>query len=244
MIEGSTQVMNCLSFADDAAGALAEYAHAGLHLEPDVFEREFCDELIAIANEFPAVKAGNFRTVLQPHRASTVFMEALTHADVTGIMRQILGGKISGIQTQFFYGKPGTPGFQPHQDSKFVNAPRGKFASVWIALTDVTKENGSLYVYPGSCREPLLDVEEVQAEETPLQDLNALRLRCIVPDQYRPVDVEMRRGSGLFFDGHTVHGSHRNNSERYRYALLMTYIARGTSFFPGRYANREEVYID
>jgi phytanoyl-CoA hydroxylase len=236
--------MDCLPFTEDAAGALVGYAHAGMHLEPDVFEPEVCDELVAIANQFPGVKVGNFRTVLQPHRLSGAFLDALAHPRVTGIMRQILGAKISGIQTQFFYGKPGTPGFQPHQDSKFVNAPPGKFASVWIALTDVSRENGCLYVYPGTCREHLLEVEEVAAEETMLQDMNALRLRCIVPDKYKPVDMAMEKGSAVFFDGHTVHGSHRNVSERHRYALLMTYVARGTSFVPGRYANREEVYVD
>jgi ectoine hydroxylase-related dioxygenase (phytanoyl-CoA dioxygenase family) len=228
----------------DGAGALAGYSREGAHIEPNVFKPGLCDRLIAIASEFPAVKAGDFRTVLQPHRHSQAFLEALRHPRVTGILKQILGAKISGIQTQFFYGKPGTPGFQPHQDSKFVKAPRGRFASVWIALTDVSRENGCLYIYPGSYRERLLDVEEVDAKESMLQDINALRLRCIVPDKYKPVDIAMQKGGAVFFDGYTVHGSHPNASQRHRYALLMTYVARGTAFVAGRYAHREEVFID
>src|SRR5882762_9727560 len=132
------------TFAGDPAGALAEYAQSGAHVEPRVLEPELCDELIGVANEFPAVKRGDFRTALQPHRASDTFLRALKHPRVAAIMSGILGGAISGIQTQFFYGKPGTPGFQPHQDNSIVNAPRGKFASVWIALKDVSRHNGCL----------------------------------------------------------------------------------------------------
>ena len=215
-----------------------------MHIEPSVLELALCDELIQVASEFPAVKRGDFRTVLQPHREHAAFMRALRHPRVKAIMTPILGGEISGIQTQFFYGKPGTPGFQPHQDNSFVNAPRGKFASVWVALADVSRENGGLYMYPGSFREALLDVQEVEAKETMLQDVNALKFRCVIPEKYKPVDVEMKKGSAAFFDGYTVHGSHDNRSDRSRYALLMTYIARGAQFKTGRYAQREEVAID
>jgi phytanoyl-CoA hydroxylase len=231
-------------FAKDPAAALRAYGDTGMHIEPDVLPGAICDRLISIANEFPAVKAGDYRTVLQPHRKSDEFLAVLRHPSITQILERMLGGKISGIQTQFFYGKPGTPGFQPHQDNRFVNAPVGKFASVWIALTDVDKHNGGLYIYPGTCHEPLLDIEEVEAEETLLQDANALRLRCKIPDRYQPVDVSLKKGGAAFFDGHTVHGSYANASQGHRYALLMTYVARGVSFVPGRYAQREEVLID
>lgn len=54
----------------------------------------------------------------------------------------------------------------------------------------------------------------------------------------------MNKGSAAFFDGHTVHGSHANNSGEFRYALLLTYVRRGVKFVPGRYAQREEVPIN
>jgi ectoine hydroxylase-related dioxygenase (phytanoyl-CoA dioxygenase family) len=234
----------CATFAEEPAKALREYRNTGFYIEPAIFSPEFCDELIAIANDFPAVKAGDFRTALQPHRQAGAFLKALRHPRVAEILAQILGGKVSGLQTQFFYGKPETPGFHPHQDSRYVNAAPGKFVSVWVALTDVSRENGGLYIYPGSFREALLETEEVPAPETNLQDMNALRSRCIVPERYKPVDLAVKKGGAVFFDGHAVHGSHTNRSNKHRYALLMTYIARGASFDPGRFAHREEVYLD
>jgi len=232
------------TFADAPDLALKAYAEAGFHVEPDVLAHGLCDRLVEIANEFPARKQGDFRTVLQPHRREDAFLQALRHAGVTRILRLILGAEIAGIQTQFFYCQPGTPGFQPHQDNRYVNAPRGTFASAWVALTDVSPQNGGLILYPGSHKEPLLDVEEVAFEETPLQDANAMRLRCVIPVKYKPLDLYLKKGTAAFFDGHTVHASHPNTSNGPRYALLMTYVRRGVSFTPGKYAQRDSVSID
>ena len=233
---------NAVAIGGDSA--LAAYFDLGLHIETSAFPLDFCDRLISVAKTFPAVLSGDFRTVLQPHTREPIFMEALRHSGVTRVMQKILGGEISGLQSQFFYGKPGTPGFQPHQDNRYVNAPSGAFASAWVALTDVGASNGGLYIYPGSRQEPLLEVEEVEAQESMLQDNNALRLRCVVPDKYVSQDVQMRKGDAIFFDGNTIHGSYVNNSNADRFALLLTYIRRGTPFTAGRYAQREEVPID
>jgi ectoine hydroxylase-related dioxygenase (phytanoyl-CoA dioxygenase family) len=236
--------MNSMAtFASAADSALRSYQQSGLHVEPGVFADGFCDHLVAEANRFPAVVAGDYRTALQPHRRSDLFLQALKHPQVAGIIRRLLGGDISGIQTQFFYCKPGTPGFQAHQDNRFVNAPQGAFASVWIALVDVSPENGGLIMYPGSHNEPLLDVVDVPYQESVLQDSNAVRLKCVVPDAYKPMDLSLKKGAAAFFDGHTVHASHANRSAGHRYSLLMTYVRRGVPFTAGTYAQRDEVAI-
>lgn len=231
-------------FAYAPRQASERFFETGSHVEPNVFDHEFCDKLIDEANTFPAVKQGNYRTALQPHMHSELFLQALRNPTVTRIVRGLLGDPISGLQTQFFYCKPGTPGFQPHQDNWFVQAPRGKFASVWLALADIGKVNGCLYVYPGTQGQPLLTVEEIAAQESMLQDTNARRLRCAVPSDFTPVDLEIPKGGAVFLHGHTVHGSHANESNRCRYALLQTYIVRGAPYVAGRYAHREEIPLD
>ena len=232
------------TFSLQSVHMMAQYQESGLHLEKNLLDSKTCDDLITIANDFDAVKSGDFRTVLQPHRISEKFMQMLVHPGIVRVVRQIVGEKISALHSQFFYGKPETPGFQPHQDNRFVNAPAGQFVSVWIALTDVSKENGGLFIYPGTHREPLLDVNEVPFEESLLQDRNALRLQCSVPANYNSIDLVMSKGSCAFLDGNTVHGSYRNDSEKNRHALLITYIRRGAPFVPGQYAKREEIPID
>ena len=187
-------------FSADPRAASENYRKTGFHVEPDLFPPSLCDELVEVANRFPEVLKGNFRTVLQPHRQSDVFLDTLRRPQVVRIVREFIGGSISAVQSQFFYCMPGTPGFQPHQDNRFVNAPQGAFASAWVALCDVDRNNGGLILYPGSHGEPLLDTESVDYEETSLQDVNAVRLRCRIPDQYKPLDLRMTQGSVVFFD--------------------------------------------
>ena len=44
---------------------------------------------------------------------------------------------------------PGTKGFSPHQDNTYVKAEINTFVcGSWIALTDVSKENGGLMIWP------------------------------------------------------------------------------------------------
>ena len=231
-------------FALKPEQSLSQYIETGLHLEKSLIDPDTCDELIAVAKEFPAFKLGDCRSAMQPHLVSDKFMAMLFNPDLISIMRQLIGTEISAIHSQFYYGEPGTPGFQPHQDNRFVNAPAGQFASAWLALTNVAKENGGLYIYPKTHLESLLDVEEVAFEESHLQDSNALRLRCVIPAKYNSIDLIMPKGSCAFFDGNTVHGSYQNESEQNRYALLITYIRRGAPFVSGQHAKRKEIPID
>jgi phytanoyl-CoA hydroxylase len=232
------------SFEFHPEQSLHQYNEIGLHLEKNLIDTNTCNELIAIANELPAYKLGDCRSAMQMHLNSNKFMDVISNIKIVSIMRQLIGEKISAIHSQFYYGEPGTPGFQPHQDNRFVNAPVGQFASAWIALTDVSKENGGLYIYPKTHLEPLLEVEEVSFEESLLQDRNALRLRCKIPANYNFIDLTMPKGSCAFFDGNTVHGSYRNESKQNRYALLITYIRRGAPFVSGQHAKRKEIPID
>ena len=108
----------CCSFKDSAPEALMQYKENGFHIETGVFESSFCDALIEEANCFPAARSGDFRTALQPHKHSEIFRRALRHPVISSVMSLILGAPISGLQTQFFYGRPGAPGFRPHQDRR------------------------------------------------------------------------------------------------------------------------------
>jgi phytanoyl-CoA hydroxylase len=173
-----------------------------------------------------------------------VFLNALRNVRIVKIMEHLLGDKVSGLQTQFFYCQPGTQGFAAHQDNFYVQAPQDDFASVWTAIDDVTVENGALVLYPGTHKEPLLPVEPcpfhtVQAG----QDINANRMQVVIPPQYKGVDCPMPAGRAAFFHGHTVHSSHPNISNGTRRALLMTYLKKGSAFRPGNNARREEVDV-
>lgn len=220
------------------------YAEHGCFCMDGLWTRAEVDEIVAAASDLPTARDGTFGPAMHPHRLNAVFHRALCKPSIVAIMEIMLGGKVSGLQTQFFFCRPGTQGFASHQDNFYVQAPPNDFASVWTAIDDVTVENGALILYPGTHKEPLLPVEPcpfhtVQAG----QDINANRVQTVIPSHYAGVDCQMPSGRAAFFHGHTVHASHPNVSNRTRRALLMTYLRRGSTFRPGNNARREEVDV-
>ena len=222
----------------------AFYEENGYFIQEGVFTDAECGAMIEASQALENAQNGTHRPSMMPHRINELYLKAMAKPSLAGIMEQLVGGKPAGIQTEFFYCKPGTRGFSLHQDNFFVEAPLGQFASAWCALTDVTPENGGLIVYPGTHKEGLLPVRKLEMGAHAGQDPNANNEECIVPPQYKPITPSVPKGAALFIHGHLVHGSNPNMSERWRQVLLCTYIRSGAAFRAGRYAQRAEVELE
>jgi ectoine hydroxylase-related dioxygenase (phytanoyl-CoA dioxygenase family) len=233
-----------LSFQTDPEAAFAAYQQLGYHIEPDLFSSKQCDELIAASRSLPSYVDSTLVPVMNPHKLEPVFLSALRHPPLVGIMERILGGPVSGLQTQFFFCRPGTPGFTKHQDNFYVRSKPDTFASAWIALEDVSAANGGLTIYPGSHREPILPTEVVEQPDNIGQDPNANRQQVILPPFYAAVDICLPKGAVVLIHGHVVHQSHQNSTrDRFRHALLMLYLRQGEPFRPGFSAGRAEIEV-
>jgi ectoine hydroxylase-related dioxygenase (phytanoyl-CoA dioxygenase family) len=225
-----------LSHLDEAKQA---YLEQGYFIENNVFSDQECQQLILASKSLENAKNATHRPQMMAHKHNSLYLYALRHPTIVKIMHVLVGGEAKGLQTEFFYCKPGTRGFSLHQDNFFVQAPIGAFASAWIALTDTHQKKGGLIVYPGSHQAGLLPVRKISASKDAAQDPNANNEEVIVPSEYRPMNVSVPKGSVLFLHGHVVHGSNPNESDEWRYVLLNTYIRKDESFRPGNYANRE-----
>jgi phytanoyl-CoA hydroxylase len=232
------------SFASDSEAALKNYWELGYHIETGIWEEEQLDEIIQAAQNFPSFKDGTYAPLMQPHRSDSVFLAALRNPNIVKIMEQLCSGQVSGLQSEFFYGKPGTPGFTKHQDNSFLEAKPDSFASAWTAMQDVTADMGALVGYLGSHREPVLPIVKVESHDQSLsQDPNANHEEVVLPSDYESLPLTMPRGSVLFIHSHFVHSSGGNTSDRFRSALLLTYIRSGEPFRPGNTAKRSEVEL-
>jgi len=223
---------------------IAEWHDNGYFIIPDVINDSICQELIDASDHLPPAKEGTFLPHIHPHRFSQSFVDVFCNKKITKTMETLLGGRIYGIQTEYFFCKPGTTGFSAHQDNYYIKAKRGVFGSAWLALEDVVEKNGCLVVYKGSHVEPLLPIREIIVKNSPGQDPDAIRQEVILEDdKYEQIDVCVNAGSAVFVHGHIVHRSHNNNSNRSRNVLLMTYIRQGEDFRKGFSAKREIVDI-
>lgn len=224
--------------------ALKQYHEVGYHLEPNLLTAQECDDLIESAKNLPTYQDGSFKPVMHPHRIEPKFLVALKNKKIIQILELLVNGKVNAIQSQFFFGRPGTKGFVMHQDNYYVQSSRDGFASAWCALTDVDPSNGGLIAYPKTHLEPILPMEPVERHDNFGQDPNATYQQTILPDGYEPVDLYVPKGSVVFLHGHNVHKSHDNTTQdRFRQALLMTYIRQGEKFRPGFAAQRAEVDV-
>lgn len=216
----------------------------GFTIGEALISSEDCDRVRVYARSLESFTSGKLTPVMNPHRIDPRFLEIMTLPTLVSAMESLLGGRVSGLQTQYFYGRPGTRGFTRHQDNFYIQAPKDSFGSAWLALGDVSVENGGLIVWPGSHNEPLMPVHPVPQATTFGQDPNANSQECELPDSYKAFDVVAPKGSVVFLHGHTVHASHQNiTADRYREVLLMTYLRQGEPFRAGFSAKREEFNV-
>lgn len=236
-------MVNSLSFFKEPENVLAQYHETGFHIEENVFTDIECQKLIDASMQLENAKNGTYRPFMMPHRHDEIFLTALKNPAIAKIISALVGGEAVGLQSEFFYCKPGTRGFSLHQDNFYVEAQQGVFASAWCALTDTYAEKGGLIVYPGTNKEGNLPVEKLTLPPEAGQDPNANNEQTIVPPQYKAVNAKVPKGAVLFIHGHLVHASNPNQTNEWRYVLLNTYIKKGESFRPGNYAKREAVSL-
>lgn len=175
-------------------------------------------------------------------------------AVVTGLeilQRRKVGGVVN-VQSMFLFKKACSPyanqAWNPHQDNAYPRARQGAYITANLVFADQDRENGCMYIYPGSHREPLLKAEFVksfheQSGKNPGHDVSN---DPIFKERYagKGIDIPMKKGDVLFLHGHCIHGSHPNVSlDRDRPMLLIPYLTNGHKFIPGNVGQRKELPI-
>jgi phytanoyl-CoA hydroxylase len=221
-----------------------EFLRNGYSIVEGLFSPAEVTAIRALAERLPGHLSGDYMPAMNPHKQVPELLDVMGDERLLRIMRRLMKGTPQGLQTQYFFCQPGTRGFSAHQDNHYVQAPSDRFASAWLALDDVEPSNGALIVLPGSHEEPILDVRPIDQPSTFGQDPNHNRQECVVTRQYTPVDATVRAGGVVFLHSHVVHWSHHNvSTDRFRRALLMTYLSEGAPFRAGFIAKREPFRI-
>jgi hypothetical protein len=227
-----------LTITADREKAYAAFMEQGYFCEPSVFSGAECERIVAASRQLPTALDGSMAPTMNVHKLGPPFLDAMSKPEILHVMDGLVHGRANGLHSQFYFTPPGRAGLGCHQDNYFVEAREDAFASAWIALVDVTPENGGLYVYVGSHKEGKLPVRTVGAEGKDKRQ--TVYEETVVPPGYAASDLIVKRGSVVFIHGYLVHGSHQNRSEGNRYVLLNTYIRAKEPFRAGRTARREE----
>ncbi|EFN85472.1 phytanoyl-CoA dioxygenase, peroxisomal [Harpegnathos saltator] len=163
---------------------------------------------------------------LQDINFDPVFCEYIEHKKILDIVECFTGPNIMAKHSMLIAKPPdigfGTSKHPPHQDLYyFPFRPTDRIVAAWTAMELCDKQNGCLYVAPGSHRSGQLYVHNYPPGVSNkfyhgIQDL---------PKNIHYLDLEMQPGDTVFFHPLLIHGSGVNVSTRTRRAISCHYAA-------------------
>ncbi|GGD11919.1 phytanoyl-CoA dioxygenase family protein [Aquisalinus flavus] len=184
--------------------ALVDEIYAALHHETGLSRAELG---IATSN------ADRLRQT-QAYLRGSLLDELINGEGTKSVASQLIGGP--AVPYNPFTAYKGCSGgqFDFHQDNNYTrHEPALGSINIWVALTDMTPENGCLRVEPQSHKKGVLG--SIDAGD------NVHRKLAHDPDHYEA--LSMRAGDAVAFTRLTVHGSGPNTTDTPRIAYALQY---------------------
>lgn len=153
------------------------------------------------------------------HHQSSAIRKYYFHGPMVDIASQLIGENIKGATSQLTFKMRGnTKPFGWHQDNGYGELEPYNALTTLTALDDTDRENGCLWLIPGSHKDGQVKVE--QTEEQKLK-----KSEIIVPaDDSKAMPMEMKAGDALIFSCWMLHKSDGNYSQdRDRRILFLRY---------------------
>jgi len=119
-------------------------------------------------------------------------------------------------QSMYIFKAPNIGGeVNRHIDGSFLYTTPYKLCGIWIALEDVTLQNGCLQFVPGSHKKTEINYRMVR--ESPGSSVLKFvgEMEQLPYDQYQPMPI--KKGSAVMLDGKVHHHSEANTSENSRH---------------------------
>lgn len=161
-----------------------------------------------------------------PHYVSPIIEKYVKHKKICGALSQLTGahipfwdGSVKCMQSMYFVKPPRFQGQAWHQDEIYIPTRDRSLIGAWIAVDEATKENGCLYVIPGSHKTgylyPQRDHENPEEFDFAPESFGF--------DESAEISVEVPAGCLVFFNGYLLHRSRKNLSDVHRRVLVNHY---------------------
>ena len=150
------------------------------------------------------------------------FLARVRDRRLTDPLVDILGPDILGINNLFIWKAPKIGlGFPWHQDKFYF---RNRFRTettvgTWTAIDAADRENGCLYVIPGSHKRDIFEHDDLEGSQQ-----REFKLARGARDE-EGVAVEVPPGGVIWFHSHLLHKSTDNHSLRFRRSYVIHYLS-------------------
>lgn len=128
------------------------------------------------------------------------------HPKIKTILRTLYGREPFAFQTLNF--KFGTEQRLHSDFIHFSSLPEGFMCGVWVALEDITEDNGPLVYYPGSQRLPLFDYQQIGAPQ-PIREYSAYEkfIAKVAESSGLPrKEIRAKKGDAFIWAANLLHG--------------------------------------
>lgn len=200
-----------------------DFNQTGFAIVPNLFDRaevqrlklECINILEKVEKETGSVSGHGVHVGLASR--SIVFQDAVADARILDILSEILSPDIEFLSDKVVFKSESMTFASPwHQDWSYWYGAH-KY-SIWVALDDVTAENGCLKVLPGSHKSSVV-------HDGDASDGHGFgnRLKPDAVDETQAITAELEAGGAVFFHDLTLHSSHPNRSGEERWVWIPTY---------------------
>ncbi|HEX8833610.1 MAG TPA: phytanoyl-CoA dioxygenase family protein, partial [Abditibacteriaceae bacterium] len=120
-----------------------------------------------------------------------------------------------------------------HEDSAYWNgriSTMNGICTVWLALDEVTPENGCMKVIPGSHSNGFSAYEKIAAET----NIFDTQIKPELIDEEKAVSFLLHPNECSLHEARIIHGAEANTSPRRRAGYTMRYFPTSSTVFPDR----------
>ena len=212
----------------------AAYHRDGYVAPIDIFD---ADEVAAIRSALEAAEADHGEVMQGPGRNNAHYvlpvLDSIAHdSRILDAVEDLIGPDINVAGTTLFIKEPETKGFISwHQDARYIGLEPHDWVTAWLAISEVTEENGCMRMVPGSHKAQLVEHVDTYGED------NLLTRGQTVPDvdESATVAVPLKPGQLSLHHPRIVHGSGANRSGARRVGFaIQSYISPAVEQVIGR----------
>ena len=222
-------------FAPAVQESLRAWSSNGYLILPGFFEAAVIDSINAEINAMQTtgkLKFENGNKLMFANQKSKLIKDVTSHTLLLELLGFILGKDIVPFQTiNFITGS----GQRAHSDSIHMTTyPLGYLIAVWIALEDVSTENGPLFYYPGSHQLPYVLNDDFNQSESAIftgnkeyADYEDVIEKKVIDGGFEKKVFHAKKGDVFIWHANLIHGgSPVLNPSLTRKSMVIHYFAK------------------
>ena len=161
-------------------------------------------------------------------------LKIILNKNIFKILKKLYGEKkYNLVMSMFFDQNTGTPA---HQDCYYLESfPIGNLTAAWIALEDIKDDAGRFFIIPKSHKR-FIHLSKKEINSPTLYEKKIEQI--IKKDKLKIVAPKLKKGSVLFWNSGTIHGSLRTKNPKFsRKSFTCHFIPNNFAYLRNRYSD-------